>query len=274
MPTMFTDARPRQGVDARHLLEPLNRDWRFMVDSRRHDDAVAEWSARHHALASIQSLQDLDDVRRERAVTDELLLALIIEHQEGDALAGRVALQLLLPGLVNTARRCSRPDAFEAALAAAWARLSSFPADRCPTGVPGRILLDVLHEITEVRKRRPFEEPAGSTTEVTDLVRPSAGAAIEDAVGVHGAPDSCLEAIQLLLWARAAGVLTFAEATLLGQTYIATEGDTHSNRRLAAAYGITETCLRARQSRAVRRLAAAVRELAASTSSPTATAAA
>jgi hypothetical protein len=142
-------------------------------------------------------------------------------------------------------------------------------------GVPGRILLDVLHEITEVRKRRPLEEPAGTTCEVAELTRATeADNPVEAAVGARATSDSCLEAIRLLLWARAVGAITFAEATLLGQTYIATEGDAHSNRRLAAAYGIAETSLRARQSRAVRRLAAAVRSEVAGTFDERATVAA
>lgn len=263
-PAMLTNvlARPAQGVSARHLLEPLNREWNAMLARGRHDQTVRGWSRRHEPLAEAASLRDLDELHRCFAVDDALLLALIAEHQGGDRLAGRVLLQFLLPGLVKTSRRCTRPDAFEAAVAAAWSRLADYPAERCRKGVAGRILLDVLHEITEVRRRRTWEDAVGNAHDVEDHDRNLArrgghSRPVEEAV--EGLTTPCLEALRLLLLARDAGVLTAAEATLLAETYVSADDDGQSNQRLAAKYGITQTCLRARQSRAVRRLAAAVR---------------
>src|SRR5688572_16841850 len=75
---------------------------------------------------------------------DPVLLALAGLAAE-DELAGRVLLQLLLPGTASLASRVRwryGADAPAAAVAAVWERIRTYPVDRRPRSVAANILLD------------------------------------------------------------------------------------------------------------------------------------
>lgn len=237
-----------------------------MINSGRHDERVRSWGRTQHALAGLTDLHALDALHEQWAVTDEVLLALLQEHRSGDQIAGRTVLQFLLPGLIRISCRRTAWGGFESALPFAWIRISRFPIERCRKGVAGRILLDVLNDLTESGSRPSAPSVATVPVPAHDAC------ALADSPGVD-AYDSPIEAqvtdfssatplhraLELLLWARNEGVLSPAETMLLAESYIETDGSPQHNLELAARYGIKYTALRTRQSRAVRRLAAAVR---------------
>jgi len=88
------------------------------------------------------------------------VLAGVVAAARTDALAARVVLQRLLPGLSSLARRHAAGrfegnlDAFDELLSAAWAVIREFPVDRRPRHVAANLLRDTeYHAFTKATRR-------------------------------------------------------------------------------------------------------------------------
>jgi hypothetical protein len=85
----------------------LDREWATLCARRRHRDTVRRWAAREPELAGVEDLDALVPACREtRSAYAPAVLRLA---RSSDDLAARVLLQLLVPGLLQTADALHRP---------------------------------------------------------------------------------------------------------------------------------------------------------------------
>jgi hypothetical protein len=172
---------------------------------------------------------------------DAVLLPLVRVAAE-DPLAGRVVLQLLLPGVVRLAGRIRwlfGEDAGPAAVAATWERIRTYPVDRRPCAVAANVLLDARKALWRCRTAVPTDpvDPvvlAGGRPSRPGAVRATghgpgeppipvgAGAAVAGPAGAAGMHPSA-EVIALLTAARDADVLDAEAVELLARRYLADE---------------------------------------------------
>lgn len=89
------------GVDP---FDALRDDWKSLCRRRRRWPVTAGWAETDPALAGIRELAEV--IPAENTDGSGVSTAMARLHRGGDALAGRVLLQLLLPGLIELASRC------------------------------------------------------------------------------------------------------------------------------------------------------------------------
>jgi DNA-directed RNA polymerase specialized sigma24 family protein len=172
---------------------------------------------------------------------DRVLLALVARALDGDDLAARTVLQLLLPGTRNLARRWwALGDADEraaAAVTAVYHRIRHYPLERRPGRVAANILMDAARELRRATARSgesvPVADPAGQRAD-----EPEAHPAVELADALVAAVD--------------AGTISRDDAQVIAQSRI---GGTRIER-LAAHRGVSSRTLWARRQRAERQLRA------------------
>jgi hypothetical protein len=133
-----------------NVFDLLDGEWRRLSRDR----AAAGRLATICELAGDGS--NLGDVERfVRAAApedaDRVLLALVARAVDGDALAARVLLQLLLPGTRRLARRWwalgEVDERAAAAVTAVYHRIRNYPLARRPGRVAANILMDAAHEL-------------------------------------------------------------------------------------------------------------------------------
>jgi hypothetical protein len=222
------------------LFRALDDEWKLQARSAASVSTCRRWAddpvlGRFPSVEAI--VQALRQGRTDRAGTDRVLAALV-DRAATDDVALRVALQALLPGLVNVAKRVGRgavDDELEAeVLTEAVARIRHYPLARRPQAVAANIVLDVLGHLTRGHARRAR---AGS------IVLPAAGDA-----------DPSAEVCELVSDAVTSGRLRAVDAELL--LSIAVGRDTIGSR--AAREGVTYAALDERWRRARDRLRRAV----------------
>lgn len=134
----------------------LEADWEAFLRAPVTRRAMAAWPAEGGLATAARVLHDpslrvaMSDMR-----ADRVLLALA-ERAPSDDVAGRVLLQLLLPGVRRLAGALwwlDAEDAAPAALGAVWEQIRRYPAGRRPAKVAANILLDARQCL--VRSRRP-----------------------------------------------------------------------------------------------------------------------
>jgi DNA-directed RNA polymerase specialized sigma24 family protein len=147
---------------------------------------------------------------------DRVLVALVARAVEGDALAARVLLQLLLPGVRRLARTWwALGDAEEraaAAVAATYDRIRRYPLARRPCRVAANVLMDAAGDL-----RRAARASAGPIAEGyrPDTAEPGWEPVAADPV--HPA----VELIDVLADAVSEGRLSAADAELIAASRIA-----------------------------------------------------
>jgi DNA-directed RNA polymerase specialized sigma24 family protein len=182
---------------------------------------------------------------------DRVLLALATRVvNDGDELAARVLLQLLLPGTRNLARRwwaLGDPDErAAAAVSAVYGRIRTYPLARRPGRIAANVLLDAARDL-----RR--QVPRVVATAVAD---PAAHHGSEP-VTVAGM-DPATELAQVLADAVNDGVLGLEDAQLIAQSRIGG----HRVADIAAGHRLGTRALWDRRQRAEARLAAMVARVA------------
>lgn len=151
-----------------NAVTQLEQEWPQLAQ-RAVRDALPSWKQRRRALGAFQTggqlLRFLHSARPEQ--TDPVLLALLALART-DRLAGRVALQAILPALKNHAAqlRCradSLDEVWELLLFYAWQGICSYPLRR-HSQVAANLELDVLHhtirEFNRADRRRERACPA------------------------------------------------------------------------------------------------------------------
>lgn len=245
MSVTITGARRQTGTG---VAGRLNDEWdRLCTDGR--SAAVARWAAAHPALSGCRELSDV-----EAAVTagaaDAVLLALLRLAHDGDELAGRTVLQLMLGKAIRIAGghagRDSRECLEHAAVAALWTVIATYPTDRRPTKVAANIAMDTLGAVSRELAHRRSETPTEPDALASVLGSDSS------------APATDVDLTELLAWAVDAGAISAADAGLLIDIYAPAPG-LDGGAAAAERAGISWAAARQRASRAVRKIALAVR---------------
>jgi DNA-directed RNA polymerase specialized sigma24 family protein len=193
------------------VFELLDREWiRLAADPRAAGQLVEVCEAAGGAtsLAGVERFVRGADA----AAADAVLVALAARAVEGDALAARVLLQLLLPGVRRLARTWwavgDREERAAAAVAAAYDRIRRYPLVRRPRRVAVNVLMDAASDLRRVvRSMPPCVEsglPPGWEPPVPDP--PGANPAIELAGALRDAVD--------------AGIVTAGDAELIAASRI------------------------------------------------------
>jgi DNA-directed RNA polymerase specialized sigma24 family protein len=189
------------------LFHLLDDEWRHLAGSPPMARAWRRWVRAQPALtvagdAAGLAVQNRSARGRE---ADPVLLALAILAAE-DELAGRVLLQLLLPGTASLASRVRwryGVDAPAAAVAAVWERIRTYPVERRPHSVAANILLDA--------RKRLLTAPDGADDRGRTVARDTLDTAASD----EPVRPVDLEAKAVLDFAAAKGVISESERTLL-----------------------------------------------------------
>lgn len=168
------------------LFERLEREWRHLGSNR-------STAARLPEVLEMTAARDLDGVRRRveasaPAEADRVLAALAARAVEGDELAARVLLQLLLPGARRLARKWwalgTEAEREAAAVAAVYDRIRCYPLARRPAKIAANVLLDAAdllrRQVHDSRRLVPWDgtvetarppADANPAVELLDVVR-------------------------------------------------------------------------------------------------------
>jgi hypothetical protein len=177
---------------------------------------------------------------------DAVLLALVRHAVDGDDLAARVLLQLLLPGTRNLARRWwalgDHEERAAAAVAAVYHRIRGYPLSRRPGRVAANVLMDAARELRRAVPRITVTLAADPATSDDPMSpRPDSHAAVELAEVLRDAVDD--------------GILDRDDAELIARSRIAG----HRVADIAAHHRLGSRTLWDRRHRAERTLVAAHR---------------
>lgn len=138
------------------LFERLERDWQRLAASRTAaaalPDVLAEAGAKD--LAGVRNRAETGGP----AAADRILTLLAARAVEGDELAARVLLQLLLPGTRRLARKWwalgTDAEREAAAVAAVYDRIRCYPIARRPAKIAANVLLDAAELLRRQVPRR------------------------------------------------------------------------------------------------------------------------
>jgi hypothetical protein len=250
MSVTITGARRQTGTG---VAGRLNDEWDLLCADGR-PAAIARWAALHPPLAGCRELGDVEAaVATDRQGADAVLLALLRLAHDGEPLAGRTVLQLMLGKAIRIAGghagRDSRESLEHAAVAALWTVIATYPTERRPTKVAANIAMDTLGAVSRELAHRRSETPTEPDTLATVLG--------SDPAGPIGA-DADVDLTELLAWAADTGAITAADAALLLDIYAPGPG-LDGGAAAAERAGISWAAARQRASRAVRKIALAVR---------------
>jgi len=151
------------------LFERLEREWSRLACSRSAAASLPE-------VLELAGARDLDGVRRHvetspPADADRILAALAARAVEGDELAGRVLLQLLLPGTRRLARRWwalgNQAERESAAVAAVYDRIRCHPIARRPAKIAANVLLDAADLLRRQVRDSRMVVPLDATNDVS-----------------------------------------------------------------------------------------------------------
>jgi hypothetical protein len=199
-----------------NVFDQLDGEWRRLGRDR----------AAARRLATICELagggRNLGDVERfVRAAApedaDRVLLALVARAVDGDVLAARVLLQLLLPGTRRLARRWwalgEVDERAAAAVTAVYHRIRNYPLARRPGRVAANVLMDAAHELRRAVPRvvaTPCADPQ------------QASRRRDQAASVHLASQNpAVELGELLRDAVSEGIVGREDAELIARSRIA-----------------------------------------------------
>ena len=224
-------------------IRSLELEWQ-VLRCPRNAARFRKWAQAEPPLASFAAPPDLVSFLRGPAASarkDEVLLALL-RALNGEALAGRILLEALLPGLKVLARKAiargaEREEVWSLLLGCAWARMHSYPLARRPTRVAANLLTDTfrdtLAQLAAARKARAELLDAAFNERTATI---ATGRSVDD----------------VLVGAVAGGVLSLADAELI----LATRFDGVTLAAAASALGVAYNTLKVRRQRAERRLIA------------------
>lgn len=274
------------------IVDAMDAEWRALVDAGRLRAALPSWGELEPGVAAFADYADLEAASwaPDLDARDEMLLALVRRAQDPDEvyreLAGRCVLQLLRPGLLQTAwdlarrRRWLEADEIAAALfGAAHETVVRFRASQGRRRVAASLVLGarksavqrgllpgqewLLHGDEELRRPEELRDESDELAECDALI-----AQLAEAVGAHiitgddpaldrrrlapaAPPDARDELLALLVDAVAAQALSAEDARLTASS----AREDVSYAQLAAQFGVSEPVVRKRRSRSVAKLA-------------------
>jgi len=254
----------------RGLVGALNAEWRRIAADPSARATVAAWASTGPAFAGCADPSAVVDAVT-RGGHDEVLLALLRLARDGETLAARIALQVMLGSAVRLARRTvahaqgDLEESLSRAVTALWQVVRDYPVERRTCRPADGISLDVLAALTAAGRSRPAEVPGGLPAELADIPQDEP----EDvgrrslfwAAAHPRAAGACSDEqlVLLLAWGVRRAVVSVEDARLLLRLHSPRESSTTvSCRAVADELGLRHDALRQRASRATRRLASAV----------------
>lgn len=285
LPALPPRRTPGRGSHSVGLVGALNAEWARIVADRSpgRSDLLRRWAEQQPGLVGVRDLAELvEAVTSQRG--DRVLEALLLLARGGDQLAARTALQGMLGAAVRLARRTLAhaggdfEEAVSRAVTALWLVVRDYPVERRSCRPADGVSLDVLGLLTGAGRNRVHEVAAGLPTDLTE-------APIADAYQPSGLRDDFWSAVRLpatvrcsdeqlvllLAWGVRSGVISVADARLLLRLHSPVDpAAAVSCRDVAEQLGLGHAAVRQRASRATRRLAVAVRDLARSEARPAA----
>jgi hypothetical protein len=245
--------RPSAGTS---VSRPLNEEWDRLVADPRTARRVAAWPAvlASHAGPEVLLAAVGRDGGLPMAVADQVL-AELVRMAAQDPLAARIALQRVLPGLVQIAvrrtahRHDRRQRLFDDLVANAWLVIRSYPLGRRPVKIAVNVLRDAEY-LTCVRPARLLsasERPIAVPAESRHLVSCGLDGRPEDD------PDIPAEVAEVLALGAAAGV-DRRDVAMLGSVVLGG----WSVDEVAARFAVTTRTVRNRRVRATAALATLV----------------
>lgn len=248
-PTTHTGARRRTDNS---LAGQLNVEWDHLCADPATAATVTGWATTHSALTGCASLASIERTVTGTAsstATDAILLALLTLAHDGERLAGRTVLQLMLGKAIRLAAshtgRDTRSSLEQITIAALWTVIATYPLDRRPTKVAANIAMDTLHAVTAELAHDRHETPTSP-----DNLRPTTAQPHEPAD---------LELINLLAWAVDHHAITHGDAVLILDIYAPAPGET-GGAAAAVKHGVTWSAARQRASRAIRKITRALHD--------------
>ncbi|PSL01118.1 hypothetical protein CLV30_11553 [Haloactinopolyspora alba] len=232
------------------LVGRLNSEWTELCAAPTNQATVSGWAAVHGAIAGCADLRSVEAAVAGAAPeqADEILLALVRLGHDGDELATRTVLQLMLGKAVRIAAshagRDTRDNLEQATVTALWTVIATYPVERRHRKVAANIAMDTLRIVVGELAPRRHELPAGA-----DI--PHAVAAQPTQIPAD------LELLELLAWAVDTGAVSAQEATLIVDIHAPAPGQ-RGGADAAARHGFAWPAARQRVSRAVRRIARSV----------------
>ncbi|WP_129710996.1 hypothetical protein [Haloactinopolyspora alba] len=251
MPTVA--AAPSRRHTGSSLIGQLNAEWARLCADDATADAVRCWARYHRALDGCTGLADVEAAVAGSA--DDVLLALLGLAHDGDGLAGRTVLQLMLGKAVRIAASHSGRDTREslehAAVSALWTTIATYPTDRRPARVAANIAMDTVRAVCGELAHDRVESPQAPEA----LGRPGEISAVSE----HDGGPADQELIELLAWAVAADIVSAADATLIVDVYAPAPGEA-GGAAAATRHGVSWPAARQRASRAIRKITRAIND--------------
>jgi hypothetical protein len=196
------------------VFDLLDQEWRRLRSDERAARRLPEVG---EAAGGARSLDGVERFVRTAgpADADRVLVALVARSVEGDALASRVLLQLLLPGVRRLARTWwvlgDAEERAAAAVAATYDRIRRYPLARRPRRVAANVLMDAAADL-----RRAARAAAPVPASAFDAVE-----ALEASIGRAGSVHPAVELADVLTDAVADGLVSAADAELIAASRIA-----------------------------------------------------
>jgi len=239
------DRRPRRARETQ-LIRRLEAEWQALARSRWLREHLRSWAAEDPRLAFADGVELVAAAQRRDvsswAERDQVLAALL-ERAPHDALAMRIALQVVLPGLKSLIDRVRGWDAEERAarVVAAAVEVSAWCVAQ-PAGTPPSF------RVYANTRRRVLRAAARDRSEPLVFVDDLADAPQADNPGGPSGDDQRLD--ELIDWVRKRGQVREDAARLV----VLTRTGAVSVDELAAAEGVHPQTLRQRRLRAERRV--------------------
>lgn len=252
------------------IVDHLNAEWDAIADHPLTTGlvavpALADCPTLGAALARLFELEGPE--------LDEALIGVLKAHTYSRCeIAGRLALQRMLGRTITLARRAhgANPtldfgDLLTEAVAMLWRVIATYPIERRPHRVGINIAMDALNGFCRAPRQAEVVDGAPvfplQLDEMDRYLRDGEHKDVWDrSVRGAGRTNGSVEVLQVLVWAVETGVIRRSDADLLTRVYSPGPGDPDTAEAVASELGISYTALRARCSRAVKRLSAAVRE--------------
>lgn len=229
------------------LIDELNQEWARLVseDQRGDSGRVAGWG---HGWLPLGTCRDLDDVLAHvRQQPDATLAILLAACADGDLVAGRVVLQAMLGKVVRmvSTDRVATADDYVSAL---WCRIQTYPLAKRPRRIAANLALDTLKAVVHERG----DLAASVCVQMApDLVFDAFCDEILTAEALDHSRVGRLDASRVVATATRLGLVDSTTGSVLLSVY----DDGLSGRDAARRHRLSPELVRARCSRAVRRLA-------------------
>ena len=262
------------------LLAQLCREWVALNADPASCAAITSWGLEQPALTGFKTpgavLDELVDGASPERV-DAIAHALLERVRSDDQLAGRVLLQSMLPCLVNVSRRSMPPrgtdheEQLQRVLAEFWSvigRPTSLPHRR----VLARLQLDTLHRVSSHRRssdaweeHTTYQEHSDHEQQLPEQISSDPAGQTQLRLVVDNSPTPARASFdpeaglyELVLSARAAGVITPPEAQFLVDVYLNGSAEENTLAEAARRLGLSHTAVRQRCTRLRSKLVDAV----------------